>query len=146
MAEVLGVGGVFFQSRSPRRLARWYRDCLAVPLSMPSAAMFKPSAMPPNGVTVWSVFPSRTRYFRPSRSPFMINLVVDDVDEALCQVELAGGTVVGKPKGSPYGRFGWFLDPDGNKVELWQPPPDDRPRRGSRRRGKPRRHAAKSRS
>jgi len=111
---------------------------------MPSAAMFKPSAMPANGVTVWSVFPSSTKYFRPSSSEFMINLVVDDVDEALCQVELAGGTIVGKPKSSPYGRFGWFLDPDGNKVELWQPPPDDKPRSGSRRRREPRRRTTRS--
>ena len=146
MAQVLGIGGIFFRSRSPRKLARWYRDCLAVPLGMPSAAIFKPSAMPANGVTVWSVFPSRTRYFRPSRSRFMINLVVDDVDEALCQVELAGGTLVGKPKGSPYGRFGWFLDPDGNKVELWQPPPEDRAGRGSRRRSKARGRTTGSRS
>jgi Glyoxalase/Bleomycin resistance protein/Dioxygenase superfamily len=68
----------------------------------------------------------------------MINLVVDDVDEALCQVELAGGTLIGKPKAHPFGRFGWFLDPDGNKVELWQLP-DGRARRSSRARTKPRR-------
>ena len=141
MAQVFGVGGVFFRSRNPRRLARWYRDCLAIPLAMPSAAMFKPSAMPANGFIVWSVFPTKTRYFRPSRSQFMINLVVDDVDEALCQVELAGGTIVGKPKSHPYGRFGWFLDPDGNKVEMWQPPPVDKPRRGARAGRKPRRPA-----
>jgi predicted enzyme related to lactoylglutathione lyase len=139
VAQVLGVGGVFFRSRSPRRLAQWYRDSLGIPLGMPSAAIFKPSAMPANGVTVWSVFPSSTRYFRPSRSPFMVDLIVDDVDEALCQVELAGGTIVGKPKGSAYGRFGWFLDPDGNKVELWQPPPESARRRRAAPKKKPRR-------
>jgi predicted enzyme related to lactoylglutathione lyase len=136
MARVLGVGGVFFRSRNPRKLARWYRDCLAVPLDMPSAAVFRPATMPPNGATVWSIFPARTRYFRPSRSPFMVNLVVDDVDEALCQVELAGGTIVGRPKAYPYGRFGWFLDPDGNKVELWQPPPAEKPKRRPKQRKK----------
>jgi catechol 2,3-dioxygenase-like lactoylglutathione lyase family enzyme len=94
-------------------------------------------------VTVSSVFPSSTRYLRPSRSRFMINLVVDDVGEALGQVELAGGTIVGKPKGSAYGRFGWFLDPDGNKVELWQPPPDVRPGRGSPRRKQARRRTTR---
>jgi predicted enzyme related to lactoylglutathione lyase len=123
MAKVLGVGGVFFRSKNPRKLARWYRDSLGISLDMPSGAIFKPDAMPPNAMTVWSIFPARTRYFRPSRAQFMVNFVVDDVDEALCQVEIAGGTLVGRPKGSPYGRFGWFVDPDGNKVELWQPPP-----------------------
>lgn len=138
MAHVLGVGGVFFRSRNPRKLARWYRDSLGIPLDMPSAAVFKPSQMPKNGLTVWSVFPARTRYFRPSASPFMINLVVDDVDEALCQVEIAGGTIVGKPKSHEYGRFGWFLDPDGNKVEVWQPPPDERSRTRRKARSKKR--------
>ena len=103
---------------------------------MPTAAIFKPDAMPPNAVTVWSVFPIRTRYFRPSRAPLMLNFVVDDVDEALCQVELAGGTLVGQPKGSAYGRFGWFVDPDGNKVELWQPPPAPDRKTAPRRRQK----------
>lgn len=65
----------------------------------------------PNAVTVWSVFPPAPRYFRPSRAQFMINLGVDDVSEALCQVELAGGTIVGKPKGHPFGRFGWSSIP-----------------------------------
>jgi predicted enzyme related to lactoylglutathione lyase len=133
MAQVLGVGGVFFRSRNPRKLAQWYRDSLGIRLDMPSGASFNPSKMPANAVTVWSVFPARTRYFRPSASAFMINLVVDDVDEALAQVEIAGGTIVGKPKGSPYGRFGWFLDPDGNKVELWQPPPAKKRSRTARR-------------
>jgi predicted enzyme related to lactoylglutathione lyase len=139
MAHVLGVGGVFFRSRNPRKLARWYRDSLGIPLDMPSAASFKPTQMPANGLTVWSVFPARTRYFRPSASSFMVNLVVDDVDEALCQVELAGATIVGKPKSYPYGRFGWFLDPDGNKVELWQPPPAEEPeeKASRRRKGRP---------
>jgi predicted enzyme related to lactoylglutathione lyase len=125
MAHVLGVGGVFFRSRNPRKLARWYRDCLGLPLEMPSGAVFKWADMPANSFMVWSVFPAASRYFRPSSGSFMVNFVVDDVDEALCQVELAGGTIVGKPKGYPYGRFGWFLDPDGNKVELCQPPPAD---------------------
>jgi predicted enzyme related to lactoylglutathione lyase len=135
MAQVLGVGGVFFRSRNPGKLARWYRDSLGIPLSMPSGATFKPSQMPANGMTVWSVFPARTKYFRPSASTFMLNLVVDDVDEALAQVEIGGGRVVGKPKGSPYGRFGWFLDPDGNKIELWQPPPEEQSK--ARRKARP---------
>jgi predicted enzyme related to lactoylglutathione lyase len=141
MAHVLGVGGVFFRSRNPRKLARWYRDCLGVPLRMPSGAIFKPAGMPANSFTVWSVFPAASRYFSPSSGSFMVNFLVDDVDEALCQVELAGGTIVGKPKGYPYGRFGWFLDPDGNKVELWQPPPVDRANgRLKRQKGTRRRH------
>jgi predicted enzyme related to lactoylglutathione lyase len=77
--------------------------------------------MPAGGFTVWSVFPRQTDYFSPSRRAFMVNFVVDDLDGALAQVRRGRGRVVGEVQEYPYGRFGWFLDPDGNKVELWQP-------------------------
>ena len=132
MAEVLGVGGVFFKSRSPRRLARWYSRCLGFPLLGPTAAMFKEARGPKAGYTVWSVFSASSGYFRPSRSQHMVNFVVDDVEGGLAQVVAAGGKAVGRVRDYPYGRFGWFLDPDGNKVELWQPRPAKR--RGSAKR------------
>jgi predicted enzyme related to lactoylglutathione lyase len=77
--------------------------------------------MPPNGLTVWSPFPADTDYFSPSEKQFMFNLVVDDLEEALAQVQKGGASLVGKIEKYDYGRFGWFIDPDGNKVELWQP-------------------------
>jgi predicted enzyme related to lactoylglutathione lyase len=85
--------------------------------------MFKPARMPKPSYTVWSVFPASSRYFGPSASRHMVNFVVDDVEGALAQVVAAGGKAVGPVRDYPYGRFGWFLDPDGNKVELWQPLP-----------------------
>lgn len=122
MAKVLGVGGVFFKSTHPRRLAKWYSRHLGMALEMKTGASFKPEDMPEGSVTVWSVFPSRTRYFGPSTRPFMVNLVVDNLEEALDQVRRGGGRIVGDVQDHSYGRFGWFLDPDRNKVELWQPP------------------------
>jgi len=121
MAKVLGVGGVFFKSVSPRRLARWYSRCLGFPLVAPGVATFSPASMPKRSYTVWSALPSATRYFGASKQQHMVNFVVDDVERALEQVVAAGGTRVGRIRDHPYGRFGWFLDPDGNKVELWQP-------------------------
>jgi len=100
-------------------------------LEMKTAASFKPRDMPDGGFTVWSVFPRATRYFGLSRKAFMINLVVDDLDGALRQVRRGGGRIVGDVEEYAHGRFGWFLDPDRNKVELWQPP--ERPAR--RRKG-----------
>jgi predicted enzyme related to lactoylglutathione lyase len=122
VAKVVGIGGVFFKSPRPLRLAKWYSKHLGIELDMKTASSFKPGAMPRGSVTVWSVFPSATRYFGPSRKPFMINFVVDDVEGALAQVRRGRGRIVGKIEESSYGRFGWFLDPDGNKIELWQPP------------------------
>jgi len=133
MAKVLGVGGVFIKSARPRRLAKWYSRCLGFPLVAPGVATFSPTSMPKDGYTVWSTFRASTRYFGPSKQHYMVNLVVDDLDEALQQVTAAGGTTVGRVREHPYGRFGWFLDPEGNKVELWQPP-QPRPRRPRRRR------------
>ena len=122
MAKVLGVGGIFSKSSNPRRLSRWYSRYLGMRLESPSAAIFRSETLPRSGYTVWGPFPESTRYFGPSRKSFMVNLVVDDLDEVLQRVREGGGRVTGEVKNYPYGRFGWFLDPERNKVELWQPP------------------------
>ena len=121
MARVLGVGGIFFKSRDPVALGAWYAKHLRLPVTPPQGASFHPERMPPGGVTIWAPFAADTDYFRPSTREFMINLVVDDLEQALHQVETGGATLVGTIEEYDYGRFGWFLDPDGNKVELWQP-------------------------
>lgn len=122
MARVLGVGGVFFKADDPAALADWYREHLGVPVDASyGGASFEPSTMPSGGLTVWSPFSADTAYFRPSRQTFMINLVVDLLDEALEQVRRGGAEIVGEVEEYDYGRFGWFIDPAGNKVELWEP-------------------------
>lgn len=125
MAKALGVGGVFFKAQDPEALGEWYKASLQVPVEAPYGASFLPSAMPPNGLTAWTPFAATTEYFGPSDKAYMFNLVVDDLDGALAQVEAAGGEVVGEVEEHEYGRFGWFLDPEGNKVELWEPPGSD---------------------
>jgi len=120
MARALGVGGVFFTSPNPAALGAWYQRWLGVAFDGHTVS-FSPSAMPAEAVTVWSPFPAATRYFDPSTRGFMFNLVVDDLDGALAQVKEGGAEVVGAVQEADYGRFGWFVDPDGNKVELWQP-------------------------
>ena len=123
MAKVIGLGGVFFKSRDPQALGEWYQKWLGVPVeSAWGGATFKPDQMPPGGYSVWSPFPADTQYFAPAEQPFMMNLVVDDLDGALTQVTEGGAEIVGEIEESEFGRFGWFLDPEGNKVELWQPP------------------------
>jgi predicted enzyme related to lactoylglutathione lyase len=77
--------------------------------------------MPANGRTVWSAFDAKTDYFAPSQKDFMFNLVVDNLEEALRQVEEGGAPIVGEIQKLEYGTFGWFIDPDENKVELWEP-------------------------
>lgn len=125
MAKVLGIGGIFFKSPDPQKLCQWYAQWLGFNIeseSDMSFVPFRPGSMPVNGYTVWSAFNSTTCYFSPSDKDFMFNLVVDNLEEALRQVRAGGAQEVGDIEKSEYGRFGWFIDPDGNKVELWQPP------------------------
>ena len=121
MAKVVGLGGLFFRSPDPDKLLAWYAQWLGVGDGK-SSIEFSPADMPANGFAVFSPFPADTDYFAPSARQFMFNLVVDDLDGALGQVHLGGCQVVGEIEEHEYGRFGWFIDPDGNKVELWQPP------------------------
>ena len=123
--KVLGVGGVFFRSPDPGRLANWYRDVLGLAIEAwgdTHGTSFSPDAMPATAFTVWSAFSSDTEYFGDRRQSFMINLVVDDLDAALANVRAAGGKLIPDKEEHDFGRFGWIEDPDGNRVELWEPP------------------------
>ncbi len=121
MAKVLGIGGVFFKTEDPEKLGAWYRKWLGMPVDPPYGASFLPGSVPVGGLTVWAPFDKETEYFEPSTSEFMVNLMVDDLDGALEQVTEGGATIVGEIMEESYGRFGWFVDPEGNKVELWEP-------------------------
>jgi predicted enzyme related to lactoylglutathione lyase len=120
MAKVLGVGGIFFKSPDPKRLYEWYARWLGMTLEE-WGTMYVPKDYPPNSQTVWSAFDSSTKYFDPSEKGFMFNLIVDDLEAALNQVKEGGAELVGEVEKMEYGSFGWFIDPDGNKVELWEP-------------------------
>ena len=121
MAKALGIGGVFFKSEDPKKLAAWYQEWLDMPLSDYGGVHFTPNHMPWKSYTVFAPFPTSIDYFDPSPREFMFNFIVDDLDGALAQVAQGDAQLVGEIDEYDYGRFGWFLDPEGNKVELWQP-------------------------
>ena len=123
MAKVLGVGGIFFKSENPEQLGNWYQQWLGVNIDESfGGSVFMAKDMHERGYTIWAPFKKDTEYFQPSNSAFMINLVVDDLEEALKQVAEGGAELCGEPiEEEGFGKFGWFLDPEGNKVELWQP-------------------------
>ena len=118
MERVLGIGGVFFKARDPQALAAWYRDHLGVPIE-PSQTYGTFTTGAPGEATVWSAFPADTAYFAPA--PFMINYRVRDLDAMLVQLRAAGAQVEERIEEHDYGRFGWAIDPEGNRIELWQP-------------------------
>lgn len=127
MAKALGVGGIFFKCQDPHKLADWYDKWLGVPMEPNHTGCFRPETLPVGAITAWGPFKSTTKYFDPSTKDFMFNLIVDDLEGALAQVVEGGAEVVGEIEEGEYGRFGWFMDPEGNKVELWVPPPDPAP-------------------
>lgn len=121
MAKALGIGGVFFKCEDPAALAEWYQKWLGLAISDFGGVNFELNKLPGNAFCVWGPFKASTDYFEPSRREFMVNLVVDDLEATLKQVEEGGAEVVGEIEEYEFGKFGWFIDPEGTKVELWQP-------------------------
>lgn len=126
MKRVTGIGGIFLQSEDPARLRDWYRRHLGLEIEDWGGVAFswKSAANPQGeGTTVWSVFAGSSRHFAPGRASFMVNYRVDDLRALLAALRDEGCEVVGDVDESEFGKFGWVLDPDGNKIELWEPPP-----------------------
>ena len=121
MARVIGVGGIFFKARDPQTLSAWYARHLGLKLEEFGGALFFEDTARP-GYTLWAPFKDDTKYFDPSTKPFMVNFRVDDLDALLAALRGAGVQVDARVDESEYGRFGWIMDPEGNRVELWQPP------------------------
>ncbi len=123
--KVTGIGGVFLVSADPAALSAWYRDMLGIDIEWEHGHTFhwkNDDAPGGDAMTVWSVFPDSTKYLEPSKSRFMVNYRVRDLHAMIKQLREAGATVMEKVEESEYGKFGWVIDLDGNKVELWEPP------------------------
>lgn len=124
MAKITGIGGVFFKStKDNKALAEWYRDHLGLNLQSWGGAILEwaEDKAGDGGQTVWTTAAPDSKWFAPSDSSFMINYRVDDLDEMLEQLKAAGIEIVGGPDSDDNGKFAWVMDPDGNKVELWEP-------------------------
>ncbi len=125
MRRVTGIGGIFFKSKDPKVLGDWYRRHLGIDVEDWGGATFRwanESNPPGIGTTVWSPFKEDTTYFTPGRASFMINYRVEDLRALLEQLRAEGCDVDEKVEESEYGKFGWVIDPEGNRLELWQPP------------------------
>ena len=124
MARITGIGGVFFKSRRDNAaLAKWYQQHLGMELADFGGAVLRwpDDKADDGGLTVWHVAEQDSQWFSPSDSSFMINYRVDNLDELLAQLRAGGVDVVGGPESHENGKFAWIMDPDGNKIELWEP-------------------------
>jgi predicted enzyme related to lactoylglutathione lyase len=122
MAKITGIGGIFFKSDNPAKTAKWYKDALGLGFeNMGGDTQYV--HFPPHDFAgpVFSIFDRNSEYMAPSAKDVMINLMVDNVAEALEQVRAQGGQIVDDIKSEIYGDFGWFIDPEGRKIELWTP-------------------------
>lgn len=126
MKRVIGLGGIFFKAKDPEKLREWYKRHLDLPVDEWGATFqlangdgTKPAR---EAQIVWSPFEANTEYFAPSDKPFMINFRVDDLDALLSELRREGVTVDEKTDQSELGKFGWIMDPEGNRIELWEPP------------------------
>lgn len=124
MKRVTGIGGVFFKSSDPKATQAWYQKHLGFVAGDDNSILFewKDVDQPEqSGYTVWAPFKEATKYFEPSQKQFMINFRVENLKELLEQLKREGVQVVGEMQEESYGKFGWIMDPEGNKIELWEP-------------------------
>jgi predicted enzyme related to lactoylglutathione lyase len=128
MAKVTGIGGIFFKSAGKgSELAAWYQKNLGLNLESWGGAILRwpDDKVVDGGLTVWTVADNDTKWFNPSESSFMINYRVDNLDEMLDQLKQNGVEIVSGPQSDENGKFAWIMDPDSNKVELWEPMKQD---------------------
>jgi len=122
MERVSGIGGIFLRAQDPQHLAGWYREHLGISSADEHVDFeWREKDRPDEiGRTVWSLFPKDTDYFGPGSQTFMVNYRVTNLDRMIEQLR-RGGVRVEKTEDYPYGRFAWIVDPEGNRVELWEP-------------------------
>lgn len=119
--RITGIGGIFFKSKDPKALAAWYRETLGLAVEEWGGAMlgYDTPLHPP--VAVWSPFGDTTDYMAPSVREFMVNFAVDDLDAFLAMLTAKGVDILKRGDDDSHGKFAWILDPDGTKIEFWEP-------------------------
>lgn len=124
MKRVIGLGGIFFKSEDHQKTKDWYEKHLGIPMESWGAVFpwMRKDKPEEETYTAWSVFKKDTKYLDPSKHDFMINYQVENLHELLELLKKEGVQVMEKAEESEFGKFGWIMDPDGRKIELWEPP------------------------
>lgn len=126
MNRVTGIGGIFFKAKDAPALQAWYKRHLGIDVQTWGGTAFSwadKEGRPVGGSTIWSITSADSDTFAPSSAPFMINYRVEDLHGLIAQLKEEACQVLDRIDESEYGKFGWVIDPEGNKIELWEPPP-----------------------
>lgn len=123
MKRVTGIGGVFFKCKDPEKIKKWYDKHLGIKTDQYGGGFNWRAYEKPDqkGFTAWSPFSKSSDYFSPSKKDFMFNYRVDNLEKLLEILRNEGVEIVGNVEEYEYGKFGWIMDPEGNKIELWEP-------------------------
>lgn len=121
VGRITGVGGIFVVSKDPKALAAWYRDVLGIKLEPWGGAMLRYDAPGHPPMVIWNAMPPTSDELTPSKRDFMINLAVDDLDAFIRKLRDRNVVILKRDDSDPNGKFAWIMDPDGTKIELWQP-------------------------
>ena len=124
MKRVTGLGGFFFKTEEPDKIKQWYKDRLGLDTDQYGCTFWWKDKEGNDCSTQWSPMKNDTTYFEPSKSSFMMNFRVENLVELLEVLKAEDVTIVGEIEEYSYGKFGWILDPEGNKLELWEPKDD----------------------
>jgi catechol 2,3-dioxygenase-like lactoylglutathione lyase family enzyme len=119
--HVTGLGGIFIKSPNPKALAAWYRDMLGIKMEPWGGAVLRYDAPLHPPAVAWTAFPATTKYMAPSAREFMLDFGVDDMDAIVARLKAHGVPMLKRDDSDPSGKFAWIIDPDGTKIELWQP-------------------------
>lgn len=122
MGRVTGVGGIFFKANDPEALYAWYEKYLGIKKEKWGVMFRWQDDGDPEACTTWSIFPKKSEYFGGDQQNFMINYRVEDLDGLLNKMHEDGVWIDPKREDGDYGRFAWVKDPEGNRIELWEPP------------------------
>ncbi len=120
--RVTGLGGFFFKAKDPDAIKTWYRDHLGLQTDNYGCSFWWKDEKGEDGMTQWSPMDENTDYYKPSEKQFMMNFRVENLEELLKALKQEGVEIVGEMQTDDYGKFGWIMDPEGNKIELWEPP------------------------
>jgi predicted enzyme related to lactoylglutathione lyase len=119
--HITGVGGIFVTSKDPKALAAWYHDVLGISLEQWGGAVLRYDAPGHPPMALWNAMPENADEIAPSKRDFMINFGVDNLDAFIDRLKAKGVPILKRDDSDPFGKFAWIMDPDGTKIELWQP-------------------------